>query len=101
MDELTSGGKKAFLLKKQADGFTYVGGNGGILAYQKVPCKAVKVGEPWGGPGNRATQDYPAVRATLFANGESRMVEEAEFQTLYGWLLRGEPNPQSAQSRPS
>lgn len=76
----------------------YVGGDSSVLAYQKEPCRAVKKGEPWGGPGERAEEDIPAARIIVLKDKNYAVfVDEPVFQRDYQWLLAGESTTQPAE----
>jgi hypothetical protein len=59
-----------------------------LLAVQKEPCRAVKKGEPWGGPGEVAKRDWPAVRYCLFDDLRIEAVPEDQFEDEYAPLLK-------------
>lgn len=54
-----------------------------ILVVQKAPCRAVRKGEPWGGPGEVTNSDLPPKRYALFDDLRVRGMSESEFQTIY------------------
>ncbi len=67
--------------------FRFLGGRGGIIAFQQHPFRRVKEGEPWGGHGEVAKHEIPAARLVLFADGSIKFVEESDFQRTYAWLV--------------
>lgn len=70
-----------------SEDFRYVGGDGGVLAFQRESFRRVKNGERWGGRGEIAKYEIPAARLVLFADRSIRFVDESDFQRKYGWLL--------------
>jgi len=87
-DELIVAG---LLTADHAKPFVYVGNTGGVLAYQKTPCRAVRAGEPWGGPGERTPVAIPAARFVLLDGQDPVLVNEVVFQQAYASLLSKTP----------
>ena len=50
------------------------------LLVQTVPCRAVRTGEPWGGPGETTDRDLPACRYVLMDDWSVREIEESDYQ---------------------
>lgn len=56
--------------------------DGGVL-YSRHAFRAVKKGEPWGGPGEVAKTDHPAARIVLlFGVDTAAIIPESEFLEL-------------------
>jgi hypothetical protein len=85
LEELKSAGWISDL--SHLEEFTYIRGDGGILAFRREPFRRVRKGEPWGGHGEVAKYEIPAARLVLFADGSITFVGESDFQRHYEWLL--------------
>ncbi|MCG3126773.1 MAG: hypothetical protein CHACPFDD_01628 [Phycisphaerae bacterium] len=55
-----------------------------VLVAQRAPCRAVRRGEPWGGPGETTDRDMPAARYVLYDDLRVDAMTEDEFQKQYG-----------------
>lgn len=51
-----------------------------LLLVQTVPCRAVRRGEPWGGPGETTDRDLPACRYVLMDDWSVHEIEESVYQ---------------------
>lgn len=64
-----------------------------LLIAERVPLRAVRQGESWGGPGETAQQDYPAVRTVLWSDGAVEQMEESVFQRDFAPFVTFTPLP--------
>lgn len=55
-----------------------------VLVSQRAACRAVRRGEPWGGPGEITDRDMPAARYVLYDDLRVDAMSEEEFQERYG-----------------
>jgi len=58
------------------------------LLVQAVPCRSVRKGEPWGGPGETSNQDYPACRFMLMPDWSVQAIDEPVYQRDYANRVR-------------
>lgn len=55
---------------------------------QLVPCRAVRAGEAWGGPGETIDHDLPACRFMLWTDGRVEAIDESAFQREWAGRMR-------------
>ena len=55
-----------------------------LLIYFKMPFRAVEKGEAWGGPSGTADENIPEGRLIWILGEEPEIIQESEFQKLYG-----------------
>lgn len=60
---------------------------------QTTPCRAVRKGEAWGGPGETTAQDIPACRYVLMKDWTVQQIEEPDFQRDFAKHVRLTPLP--------
>lgn len=61
------------------------------ILVQSVPCRAVRKGEAWGGPGETTDKDLPAKRFLLMSDWTVAALDEPDFQREWAGKLRLRP----------
>lgn len=88
---------KGLLDAERLDGFSRcdpVPGGAAVLdawLVQTKPCRAVRKGEAWGGPGETIDRDLPACRYVLMRDWSVRQIDEPEFQSVAAPRVRLTP----------
>jgi hypothetical protein len=62
-----------------------------LLLVQTVPCRAVRQGEAWGGPGEKTDRDLPACRYVLMDDWSVHEIEESDYQRAFAGTARLRP----------
>ena len=60
---------------------------------QTTPCRAVRKGEAWGGPGETTDQDLPACRYVLMKDWTVQQIDEPDYQRDFAKHVRLTPIP--------
>ncbi len=60
---------------------------------QTIPCRAVRKGEPWGGPGEFLDRDLPPCRFLLMHDWRVEQFDEIDFQREFAGRVRLSPFP--------